>query len=144
MTGVQGMNYRIVEGADKIDVQDVERLLRTTYWAENRPLETIKKSMQNSVCFGVVTEDGKLVGFARVISDYATSYYLCDVVVDEKMRGLGLGKALVSHIASSPDFSGLRGILITRDAHGLYIKFGFEVLNDRVMVRTPGGAKKDR
>ncbi len=138
------MNYRIVEGADKIDVQDVERLLRTTYWAENRPLETIKKSMQNSVCFGVVTEDGKLVGFARVISDYATSYYLCDVVVDEKMRGLGLGKALVSHIASSPDFSGLRGILITRDAHGLYTKFGFEVLNDRVMVRAPGGAKKDR
>jgi len=138
------MNYRIVEGADKIDVQDVERLLRTTYWADNRPLETIKKSMQNSVCFGVVTEDGKLVGFARVISDYATSYYLCDVVVDEKMRGLGLGKALVSHIASSPDFSGLRGILITRDAHGLYARFGFEVLNDRVMVRAPGGAKKDR
>lgn len=144
MTGVQGMNYRIVEGADKIDVQEVEQLLRTTYWAENRPLETIKKSMQNSVCFGVVTEDGKLVGFARVISDYATSYYLCDVVVDEKMRGLGLGKALVSHIASSPDFSGLRGILITRDAHGLYARFGFEVLNDRVMVRAPGGAKKDR
>ena len=143
MTGVQGMNYRIVEGADKIDLKDVERLLRTTYWAENRPLETIKKSMQNSVCFGVVTEDGKLVGFARVISDYATSYYLCDVVVDEKMRGLGLGKALVSHIASSPDFSGLRGILITRDAHGLYARFGFEVLNDRVMVRSAGGVKKD-
>lgn len=143
MTGVQGMNYRIVEGADKIDVQDVERLLRTTYWAEDRPLETIKKSMQNSVCFGVVTEDGKLVGFARVISDYATSYYLCDVVVDEKMRGLGLGKALVSHIASSPDFSGLRGILITRDAHGLYARFGFEVLNDRVMVRAPGGQKNN-
>ncbi len=143
MTGVQGMNYRIVEGADKIDVQDVERLLRTTYWAENRPLETIKKSMQNSACFGVVTEDGKLVGFARVISDYATSYYLCDVVVDEKMRGLGLGKALVSHIASSPDFSELRGILITRDAHGLYARFGFEVLNDRVMVRAPGGQKNN-
>ena len=138
------MNYRIVEGADKIDVKDVERLLRTTYWAENRPLETIEKSMQNSACFGAVTEDGKLVGFARVISDYATSYYLCDVVVDEKCRGLGLGKALVSHIASSPDLSGLRGILITRDAHGLYARFGFEVLNDRVMVRAPGGAKKDR
>ena len=137
------MNYRIVEGADKIDVKDVERLLRTTYWAENRPLETIKKSMQKSACFGVVTEDGKLVGFARVISDYATSYYLCDVVVDEKCRGLGLGKALVSHIASSPEFSGLRGILITKDAHGLYAKFGFEVLNDRVMVRAAGGVKKD-
>lgn len=143
MTGVQGVNYRIVEGADKIDVQGVERLLRTTYWAENRPLETIEKSMHNSACFGVVTEDGKLVGFARVISDYATSYYLCDVVVDEKCRGLGLGKALVSHIASSPDFSGLRGILITRDAHGLYTKFGFEVLNDRVMVRAPGGQKNN-
>ena len=143
MTGVSGMNYRIVEGADKIDSKDVERLLRTTYWAENRPLETIKKSMQNSACYGVITEVGKLVGFARVISDYATSYYLCDVVVDEKMRGLGLGKALVSHIASSPEFDGLRGILITKDAHGLYAKFGFEVLNDRVMVRAAGGVKKD-
>ena len=143
MTGVSGMNYRIVEGADKIDLKDVERLLRTTYWAENRPLETIKKSMENSACYGVITEDGVLAGVARVISDYATSYYLCDVVVDEKCRGLGLGKALVSHIASSPEFGGLRGILITKDAHGLYAKFGFEVLNDRVMVRAAGGVKKD-
>ncbi|MBO4825388.1 MAG: GNAT family N-acetyltransferase [Lachnospiraceae bacterium] len=137
------MNYKIVEGADKFRVEDVEQLLKMTYWADKRPVETIVKSMQNSACFGVVVESGELVGFARVISDYATSYYLCDVVVDEKYRGVGLGTALVSHIASSPEFSELRGILITKDAHGLYAKFGFKVLNDRVMVKAAGGAQGD-
>ena len=137
------MNYKIVEGAEKFRVEDVERLLKMTYWADNRPVETIVKSMHNSACFGLVAESGELIGFARVISDYATSYYLCDVVVDEKYRGVGLGKALVAHIASSPEFAELRGILITKDAHGLYAKFGFEVLNDRVMVKAAGGAMGD-
>lgn len=137
------MNYKIVEGADKFRVEDVERLLKMTYWADERSTETIVKSMQNSACFGVVIESGELVGFARVISDYATSYYLCDVVIDEKYRGVGLGTALVSHIAALPEFSELRGILITKDAHGLYAKFGFKVLNDRVMVKAAGGAQGD-
>lgn len=80
-------------------------------------------------------EDDKLVGFARVISDYATTYYLCDVVIDVDCRGKGLGTALVSYIDSLPELQGLRGVLITRDAHALYRKFGFEVLNDRAMVK---------
>ena len=132
------MNCQIVEGAEQIKIEDVVRLLRTTYWAENRSTETIEKSVRHSACYGVyVAGEEKLVGFARVISDCATSFYLCDVVVDEKYRHQGLGTALVSHIVSSPSCAGLRGILITRDAHSLYRKFGFEVLNDRAMVRPP-------
>ena len=132
------MLHRIVEGAENLKLEDVVRLLRTTYWADTRPVEAIERSMEHSACFGIFREgsDG-LVAFARVITDYATNFYLCDVVVDPACRGRGLGKALVSHIVSHPTLAGLRGFLITRDAHGLYRPFGFEVVNDRVMVRPP-------
>lgn len=130
------MDYRIVEGAENMKLEDVVRLLRMTYWADKRPVETVEKSLQNSACFGVRVEGvDALAGFARVISDDATAFYLCDVIVDEAFRGRGLGKALVGHIVSHPTLAGLRGFLITRDAHGLYRPFGFEVVNDRVMVR---------
>jgi ribosomal protein S18 acetylase RimI-like enzyme len=129
------VEYRIVEGADKIALADVERLLKMTYWADKRTSGQIEKSMRNSSCYGVFA-DGALVGFARVISDYATTYYLCDVIIAPDYRGMGLGKALVGHIEASPELSGLRGILITRDAHGLYEKFGYEVLNGRAMVKS--------
>ena len=132
------MNYRIIEGADRISVSEVERLLRTTYWANSRSAETIEKSMRNSACFGVWSdEEQKLIGFARVISDYATTWYLCDVIIDSAYQHQGLGKELVSYIASSPDFSGLRGLLLTRDAHGLYSRYGFQSAGDRAMVRAP-------
>ena len=78
-----------------------------------------------------------LIGFARVISDYATSYYLCDVIIDPEYRHRGLGTALVSHVVTSPEYTKLRGFLITRDAHDLYRKFGFEVVDGRVMVKAP-------
>ena len=130
------LKYRIVNGSEHMKFEDVERLLRMTYWAVKRPLVQIKKSVENSACFGIYLEGiDKLVGFARVISDYATTWYLCDVIIDPEYRNMGLGTALVSHIVSLPELSGLRGILITRDAHALYRKFGFEVMNDRVMVK---------
>ena len=130
------MDYRIINDPTEMDVEEVARLLKTTYWAKERSIEQIEKSMRNSSCYGVFLEDEKrLVGFARVISDYATTYYLADVVIDAEYRHRGLGTALVLHIVSQPEYSGLRGILITRDAHSLYRQFGFEVLNDRVMVK---------
>ena len=132
------MDYRIVEGAENMKLEDVVRLLRMTYWADRRPVETIERAMRNSACFGIyLPGSDALTGFARVISDDATAFYLCDVIVDEAFRGRGLGKALVGHIVSHPTLAGLRGFLITRDAHGLYRPFGFEVVNDRVMVRAP-------
>lgn len=93
--------------------------------------------MSNSSCYGVFLDnEKKLVGFARVISDYATTYYLCDVIIDTASQHMGLGTALVSYIESQPEYIGLRGVLITRDAHDLYRKFGYEVLNGRVMVKS--------
>lgn len=130
------MRYSIVEGTDSMQTDEVVRLMRQTYWADKRPAAQIEKSMRHSACYGVRLEGtDELVGFARVISDFATTYYLCDVVIDAAYRGRGLGTALVSHIGALPEYTGLRGILITRDAHALYRKFGYEVLNDRVMVK---------
>ena len=130
------MRYSIVEGADSMQTDEVVRLMRQTYWADKRPAAQIEKSMRHSSCYGVVVEgESQLTGFARVITDHATTYYLCDVVIDSGYRGQGLGTALVSHIESLPEYAGLRGMLITRDAHELYRKFGYEVLNDRAMVK---------
>ena len=132
------MNYRIIKGADRISAGEAERLLKETYWANHRSAETIEKSMRNSACFGIWSDDEqKLIGFARVISDYATTWYLCDVVIDPAYQHQGLGKELVSYIASSPEFAGLRGLLLTRDAHGLYSRYGFESADGRAMVRAP-------
>ena len=131
------MNYRIIDGAEKMNLEDIVKLLKMTYWADKRPEEQIERSVQNSFCYGVYHEDEKkLVGFARVISDYATTYYLCDVIIDPAYQHMGLGTALVSYIDSLPEYVSLRGILITRDAHDLYRKFGYEVLNGRVMVKS--------
>ena len=133
------MDFKIMEGCDKISSNEVERLLKTTYWADQRPIEQIERSMRNSSCYGLYLDDGrKLAGFTRVISDHATTYYLCDVVVDPEYRHQGLGTALVSYVVSRPEYTGLRGRLLTRDAHGLYEKFGFETVNGRAMIKAPG------
>ena len=130
------MNYRIVDSVDEMNLEDIVRLLKMTYWADQRSDEKIKKSIQHSSCYGVYIDgEQKLVGFARVISDYATTYYLCDVIIDEAYRGRGLGTALIAHIESRPEYAGLRGLLLTRDAHGLYAKFGFETVSGRAMVK---------
>ena len=94
-----------------------------------------RPASENDLLGGSAPQNGKLVGFARVISDYATTYYLCDVIIDTEYQHRGLGTALVSYIESLPEYAGLRGILITRDAHALYRRFGYEVLNDRTMVK---------
>jgi len=132
------MNFRIVDGSAEINTDDIVRLLKMTYWADKRSKEIIEKSVRNSSCYGIYNDETKkLVGFARVISDYATTFYLCDVIIDPAFQHRGLGTALVSHIVSKPEFSGLRGFLITKNAHDLYRKFGFEVVDGRVMVKAP-------
>ena len=134
------MDYRIVSGLEHMQLSDIVRLLRTTYWAGDRPVEVIERAVRNSACFGVYREGSlALAAFARVVSDGATMYYLADVVVDEACHHQGLGTALVAHIVSLPGYAGLRGLLFTRDAHGLYRKFGFDAPSDRVMVKAPRG-----
>lgn len=104
-------------------------LSEESYWARGRTLDQMIRAIDNSLCFGVY-QAGEQVGFARVVTDYATFAYLGDVFVLNEFRGLGLSKWLMDSIISHPDLQGLRRwVLATRDAHGLYEKFGFSSLN---------------
>ncbi|MBP1649603.1 MAG: family N-acetyltransferase [Bacteroidetes bacterium] len=108
-----------------LDITAIHDFLSHCYWAEGIPLKLVERSIQGSLCFGLY--DGRAqVGFARVITDRATFAYMADVYVLEPYRGQGLGTWLVECIMGHPDLQGLRRwCLLTRDAHGLYRKFGF-------------------
>ena len=112
----------------RLDLDIVHGFLTESYWAGGISREVVTRSIENSLCFGVYG-DGKQVGFARVISDYATYAYIGDVFVLESHRGHGLGKWLMECIMGHPRLQGLRRwSLATMDAHGLYTKFGFTPL----------------
>jgi len=100
-------------------------LSNQTYWATGRSLDTVGRSIENSLNFGLY-EGKKQIGFARVVTDYATFAWLADVFVVESFRGKGLGKWLVETILSHPQLQGFRRwVLSTRDAHEIYRRFGF-------------------
>lgn len=123
----------------RLDLSLIHEVLSTqAYWALGRPLEVVRRSIENSLCFGVY-EGERQVGFARVVSDFATFAWLCDVFILQAARGAGLGKWLVECVAAHPDLQGLRLFLLaTRDAHDLYRRYGgFELLEapERFMAR---------
>jgi GNAT superfamily N-acetyltransferase len=108
----------------------VHEFLRGSYWAGGIDRETVDRSIEGALCFGVY-EGSAQVGFARVITDRATFAYLADVFVLESHRGRGLGVWLMEAVRVHPELQGLRRwILMTRDAHGLYEKFGFRRIED--------------
>ena len=120
--------FSISSDKSKLDLHFVHRFLSQSYWAEGIPIDVVKRSIDGSLCFGVFDND-RQVGFARVITDEATFAYLADVFVDEEYRGRGLSKLLMETIINTPSLQGLRRFLLaTRDAHGLYEKFGFKPL----------------
>ncbi len=110
-----------------LDVLMIHRFLsEEAYWSKNIPLDVVQRSIDHSACFGVYL-DGQQVGFARVVTDYATFAYLADVFVLPDYRGRGLSKQLMAYIMAYPALQGLRRwMLITFDAHGLYEQFGFQ------------------
>ena len=109
----------------RLDVDQVHRVLATTYWAAGIPRDVVARAIGGSISFGLY-ERGELVGFARVISDLATFAYLADVFVVDAQRGRGLGDWLVESILLHPQLQGLRRFaLITRDAGPLYARHGF-------------------
>lgn len=113
---------------EKLDVSRIHAFLSQSYWAKGIPIAIVKKSIENSLNFGLY-HGSEQIGFARVVSDYATFAYLGDVYVEEAWRGRGLSKWLMSCIMSHPELQGLRRYCLgTRDAHGLYRQFGFEVI----------------
>ena len=121
--------YRISSDQSEMDIESIHEFISQSYWAKDIPMETLRKAIDNSLCFGVFNSQGSQVGFARMITDLATYAYLADVYVLKEHRGKGLSKSLMQEIMSHPDMQGLRRMtLATLDAHGLYEKFGFSEL----------------
>jgi len=128
-------------GKDNMQLSAVCRLLHTTYWAHSRPDSVIEKSMEKSDCYGVfLKENDQQIGFARVVTDEATFFWLCDVVVDEQYRGIGAGRLLMETVKNVDKYKTMLGVLGTRDAHGLYEKFGFVRDADGAFMRKPFGS----
>ncbi len=123
------VGYAISDDLTRLQLDVIHDYLKTAYWCEGIPRDVVERSLKNSLCFGVYRGSDQ-VGFARVISDYATFAYLADVFILEEHRGRGLAKLLMRAIMSHPRLQGLRRwALVTRDAHGLYEQFGFRALS---------------
>lgn len=140
-------DYLISTDPAKLQLEVIHGYLaQESYWAQNIPMVTVVRAVENSLNFGLYTAE-KQIGYARIISDLATFAYLCDVFVLPAFRGKGLSKWLMQCILAHPDLQGLRRImLMTKDAHGLYAPFGFTPMADasKCMEMTrPGIYKKN-
>lgn len=119
-------DYSVSTDPSRMDLDVIHGYLRRAYWCEGIPHETVERSMQHSLCFALFERE-RQIGFARVVTDYATFAYVCDVFVLESHRGKGLATWLMQCVMSHPDLQGLRRwCLTTRDAHTLYERVGFE------------------
>jgi GNAT superfamily N-acetyltransferase len=117
--------YLLTDDLKLLDEDAVIGLLNNSYWASGRAEETFRKSFRNSLILSLLDGD-RQVAFARVVTDYATFGWIMDVIVDPKYRGTGLGKWMMQCLIEHPLLSGINLGLATRDAHGLYEKYGFK------------------
>jgi len=121
------MSVEITTDTERINYDYVhDYLCNHSYWAKGRTKEIVNKSIKGSLCFSVI-KGNKQIGFARVISDFATYAYLADVFIESKYRGSGYSKQLMKNIMNHPDLQDVdRWMLLTSNAHGLYRRFGFK------------------
>lgn len=134
----QFSEFRISTDKSEISAEFIYNYLRRTYQSKSRNYQEIRKSIENSLCYGLFHGE-KQIGFARIVSDLSTIYMLSDVFVLESYRGRGLGKWLMECIVNSPELKNLIGLLATKNAQGLYRKYGFRSPNDprMMMLRIP-------
>jgi len=126
----------------RFDLDVIQGYLARSYWSPGIPRQTVERAMAGSLCFGAFTGE-RQIGFARVITDRATFAYLADVFVLEEFQGRGVATMIMEAIVAHPDLQGLRRwLLVTRDAHALYEKFGFRPLEkaDRHMEKVLANA----
>jgi GNAT superfamily N-acetyltransferase len=128
--------YELDDDRGRVDLDVVFRYLsEEAYWALGRSRETVERLISESDRVIGAYHDGEQVGFARVVSDRANMAWLGDVFVLAEHRGRGLGIELVREAVEHPDYQDLTWFLNTRDAHSLYARFGFQLPNERTMVR---------
>lgn len=131
----------IIEQPSNADLDVIHRVLKETYWSPGIPRDVVARAFANSLCAIARDDAGKLIGFARLVTDKATFAWLCDVIVLPGKQGRGLGRALVQTFLDHPELQGLRRWLLgTKDAHGVYAPLGFAPLDapERLMqIRNP-------
>ena len=129
MSEWQRGEFTISTDRNLLQIEAIQKFLtEDSYWAKDRTKEQTERAIKNSLPFGVYKGENQ-IGFARVVTDYATFAYLGDVYILEEFRGQGLSKWLMETIVGHPDLQGFRRwILATKDAHTLYEKFGFHAL----------------
>jgi GNAT superfamily N-acetyltransferase len=122
-------SFIISTDPEKLQLDRIHKILKDAYWCKNIPFDVMARAIANSLPFGLYTDNNQ-VGFARVITDFATYAYIGDVYLEDLHRGQGLGVWLMEMILAHPELQGFRRwVLATRDAHGLYEKIGFTKLN---------------
>ncbi len=123
--------YTISTDRERLNVSLIHNFLSdSAYWARSRSLEKVQQSIEHSLNFGVYKGDEQ-IGFARVVTDYATFAWLADVFILDEYRGRGLSKWLIEVIVSHQRLQGFRRwVLATKDAHELYRRFGFAELKE--------------
>lgn len=121
--------YTVSSDPARMEMDVIHGYLSRAYWCEEIPRELLDRAVQNSLCFGLFERETQ-IGFVRVVTDYATFAYICDVFVLESHQGKGLGRWLMQCVLQHPELQGLRRWhLTTRDAHSLYRKVGFVPLS---------------
>jgi GNAT superfamily N-acetyltransferase len=128
-------DYVISTDTSCLDIEFIHRWLsHESYWATGRSLDVVRRSIENSLSFGVYQKGGEVpmrqIGFGRVVTDYATFAWIADVFVLPEHRGKGLGRWLMEIMVSHPKLQGFRRwVLSTKDAQGLYEQYGFRPLH---------------
>jgi len=133
-------NFTISTDPSCLDVDAITDMLTRAYWAQGRTRDFVARYLQHSLTFGLY-DGSHQIGLARIVSDYTTFAWLCDVFIHEDYRSLGLGKWLMETVHSHPELQGLRRwMLATKDAHGLYSQFGWVPLEppERWMMKIDG------
>jgi len=118
-------SYIVSDDSSKLDLDAIHVFLTNSYWAKNRTKEVVATSIQNSFTLGMYTPDGQQMGFSRVITDYVTFAYLCDVYILETHRKNKLGHFLMECLFEHPKLSAVKWILKTTNAQSLYRDFNF-------------------
>jgi len=137
--------YTISDERGRLDLGVIHKFIsEESYWGQGRPPEVVRRSVENSLPFGVY-RGGETVGFARVVTDYATFAWVADVFIVPAHRGRGLSKWLMETMLAHPGLQGFRRwVLATKDAQGLYRQFGFRELKrpERWMERPDPGMRE--
>lgn len=126
------MTYFISTDKSLLDKEKICILLKDCFWSRNIPIEYVNRFIIHSLCFGIYQKkDNSLIGFGRVISDYTTYAYVCDIVIDSSHRKKGLGNLLIKEMLTHPELQGLKtwALRTTDDAKKIYLKNGFSVAN---------------